>query len=486
MDLHRDNGGVMNFLDLDDDQQAAIAFMMDAEDSLICADVGTGKTVMALTAADNALECGDVTRWLVVAPLLVCLDTWASEASRWEHLAHLDVAVACGTDKERMRAVESGAPITVINYENLDWLMGQYRKKGKRDPLPFDGLICDEIDKLKNVSADRFKSFRNRIKVFKKRIGLTGTLIPKDLTDLWGQVYLVDNGETFGRSFYEWRKRYFYPTDFQQYNWAPFNSTRDLLLSALDGLAHRVEGRHLPCVEILPPTMLDLPDIVRDRYTALERDFYVKCEGHVIEAVNSGVLAGRLREMCAGFSYVNGDSSESKTAVWHSLTKFGWLDDLRSTIESRYGDEQLLIFYEFKEQLAELERRYPPALMGALGSGVPTKKKIATIERWNRGLLPMLSVHPQSAGHGLNLQKSGACHIAFLSLPWSGGLFRQAVGRLARRGQRKPVVYVHVPLLAGTIDNQVFNVVTHRLASMDSFLADLYDRQNAAQSGNTH
>jgi len=465
-----------DFHDLDADQHGAILFMMDAEDSLVCADVGTGKTVMSLTAADNALEAGEVTRWLVTAPLLVCLDTWANEHKEWSHLQHLDVAVACGTEKERLAALDKEAPITVINYENIDWLMGVYEKRGKRDPLPFDGLICDEIDKLKNVSTNRFKRFRNRIKVFKKRIGLTGTLIPKDLTDLWGQVYLVDNGDTFGRSFYEWRKKFFYPTDFQQYNWAPFESTRDELLKALDGLAYRVEGTHLPHVEVEYPTMLDLPDIMRPRYAKLEKDFYLECEGMEIEAINSGVLAGRLREMCAGFSYVRPDEKKSKTAIWHSFTKFGWLDQLYE----RLAPKQLLVFYEFKEQLAELQRRYPAKIMGALGSGVSTKKKMETIERWNAGELDLLAVHPQSAGHGLNLQKSGANHIAFLTLPWSGGLFRQAVGRLARRGQIHDVVHVHTALLSGTVDNQVFDVVTDRLETMDAFLRDLYDRQNAA------
>lgn len=476
-----------SYNDLDSDQLGAIVFMNDGEDSLVCADVGTGKTVMSLTAADNALESGEINRWLVVAPLLVCLDTWASEHEQWQHLKHLHIAVACGTEKQRLAALAEDAPITVINYENIDWLMGVYEKRGKRDPLPFDGLICDEIDKIKNVSTNRFKRFRNRIKVFKKRIGLTGTLIPKDLTDLWGQVYLVDDGATFGRSFYDWRKKYFYPVDFNQHTWAPFETTRDRLLHQLDGLAYRVEGKHLPHVEIHTPTMLDLPDIMRHRYGKLEKDFYLECDGKEIEAVNSGVLAGRLREMCAGFSYtLPGDrpvnDKKNKTAIWHSFTKFGWLDQLYEQLSPK----QLLVFYEFKEQLAELQRRYPPKIMGALGSGVSTKAKMAAIEQWNSGELDMLAVHPQSAGHGLNLQKSGAHHIAFMTLPWSGGLFRQAVGRLARRGQKHPVVYVHTPLLAGTIDNQVFDVVTARLESMDSFLSDLYDRQNAPQAGNTH
>ena len=461
--------------DLDARQKDTIGFIGSGEDALICADVGTGKTVIALTAGQNAIYAGEVHRWLVLAPLLVATDTWAKEPAQWAHLKDMTIAIACGTETERIKAIESTAQFVVMNYENLSWLMDMYPRKGGYDTLPFDGLICDEIDKLKEVSSNRFKSFRNRIKKFKKRVGLTGTLIPNKLTEMWGQAYIVDAGEIFGRSFYEWRKKHFYPTDYKQHNWAPFPATEQFLLDQLNGLAYRLPAEGLP--EIMPayPAMLDLPFHIRDRYKELEDEFYLvvhDAEGkpREIEAANAAVLKGKLQQICAGFSYVDG----GKEAVWHSMNRFGWLEALRNRLAA--SESQLLVFYHFNEELAQLKKRYE--IMPHLGAGVSHKQKLKNIDAWNAGDIPMMALHPASAGHGLNLQLSGAHNIAFLTIPWSGGMYEQVCGRLARRGALVDHVEVHTALNRDTVDEQVFGVVTDKRSNMKSFLGRMYDAQN--------
>ncbi len=461
--------------DLDAGQKATIAFIGSGEDALICADVGTGKTVIALTAGQDAIYAGEVHRWLVLAPFLVATDTWAKEPALWDHLQDMDVAIACGTETDRIKAIESTAQFVVMNYENLAWLMETYPKKNGYDTLPFDGLIADEIDKLKEVSSNRFKAFRNRIKKFSKRVGLTGTLIPNRLEEMWGQVYIVDAGAIFGRSFYEWRKAHFYPTDFNQHNWAPFPSTEDYLLDQLNGLAYRLPAEGLPPVVPARSHMLDLPFTIRDRYNELEDEFYLivhdnKGKPREIEAANAAVLQGKLQQICAGFSYVDG----GKDAVWHSLQRFGWLESLRCSLANYTS--QLLVFYHFNEELDELKRRYE--IMPHLGKGVSHKKKLEHIAAWNAGDIPMMALHPASAGHGLNLQLSGAHDIAFLTLPWSGGMYEQVCGRLARRGQVADEITVHTALCRDTVDEQVFDVVTGKRAGMKSFLGRMYDLQS--------
>lgn len=464
---------MLRYEDLEYDQINCIEFIDTGEDTLACADVGTGKTVIAYTAADNALFSGEVTRWLVFAPLLVATDTWAKEHLLWEHLQHLNVAIACGSESERVAALESDADIVVMNYENLQWLMERYPRprtiRGVKEPetLPFDGLICDEIDKLKDVSSKRFKDFRERIYHFRKRIGLTGTLVPNKLTEVWGQTYIIDGGQSFGRSFYKWRQEYFYPTDYNQRKWAPFPNTRQTMIDTLKDLTFRLKAKGLPPVRPRAPYYMDLPDEIAALYKKLEDDFYLLVEDkkgrkREIDAANAAVLVGKLQQICAGFSYVD----RTKEAVWHSHETFDWLEWTRREV-----NDQLLVFYHFNEERDELLRRYPD--LAYLGSGVSNKKKLANIDAWNAGDLPMMALHPASAGHGLNLQKSGAHHIAFLTLPWSGGMYKQVVGRLARRGQTAREITVHTALHRGTIDEEVFGTVTGKLTGMESFLDDL-------------
>jgi len=462
---------IHQYSDLEAEQRNCIEFINMGEDSLIAADVGTGKTVIGLTAAHNALQSGDVSRWLILAPKLVATDTWAQESAQWSHLDNDAVAIACGNEKQRLEALQSDCPIVVTNYENLQWLLKQYPRPSKYDdPLPFDGLMCDEIDKLKSVSSKRFKDFRNRVKVFNKRVGLTGTLVPNNLTEVWGQTYMIDGGETFGRSFYAWRKDNFYPTDYKQYNWAPFPDTREKILESLTGLAFRLPAKGLPIVHNLAPVKLTLPAIVRSRYDELEEEFLLIIEDKKknkrrVDAANEAVLVGKLQQICAGFSYVD----RSKEAVWHSYEKFDCLDNLCGP--NGLG-EQVLVFYHFREELDELKRRYPG--LHYLGGGVSNSAARSAIQKWNAGELPMLALHPASAGHGLNLQKSGVHRIAFLTLPWSGGMYKQVTGRLARRGQTAKKIYTHTALFTDTIDEDVYGTVTGKLSGMEDFLDDLY------------
>jgi len=465
---------MLTYDDLDNDQVDAINFIASGEDALLVADVGTGKTVIALTAGQIAIHAGEITRWLVLAPKLVATDTWAKEPAKWEHLQNIHMAIACDTEAERIEAIKSGAQFVVMNYENLDWLMELYPRMGMIDTLPFDGLICDEVDKLKEVSTNRFKAFRARVKKFNKRVGLTGTLIPNKLTEIWGQTYTVDGGATFGKSFYKWRKKHFYPTDHNQHNWAPFPDTEAFLLKKLRGLAFRLIAQGIPPVVPARPVSLALPHSIRARYKELEDEFYLvvkDAEGksREVEAANAAVLQGKLQQICAGFSYVDG----GKEAVWHSQQKFGWLEGLRHTVFRQ--NAQLLVFYHFNEELDELKRRYPG--LPHLGKGTSHKRKLTFIDAWNRGELSMMALHPASAGHGLNLQLSGAHNIAFLTLPWSGGMYEQVCGRLARRGQTAEKVTVHTALCHHTVDEQVFNVVTGKRAGMKSFLGKMYDAQ---------
>lgn len=480
----------MDYDDLTAEQRACIEWISNGEDALVCADIGTGKTVIAETVIDRIPR----SRWLVLAPLLVADEVWRTEHLQWVHLSHLKVALATGAEKQRIAAVESDADIVVMNYENITWLMEQYPrpKKGQPDSLPFDGLICDELDKLKSVSSNRFKAFRERVKHFKMRIGLTGTPTPNHLTELWGQVYVIDGGETFGRSFYKWRSEYFFPTDFKQYNWEPFPNTEKTLFEKLEGLTYRLKAVGLPEVVINKPAQLELPESVREKYQELHTELIlVLDDSRVVDAANQAVLGGKLQQMCAGFSYVAPEDCPAcrgpiiiaeppraycskchkhlkPDAVWHSHEKFHWLDKLLVD----HQNKQVLVFYHFVEELEELQRWYPDML--SLGSKVSKTKKRAAIEAWNAGDLPYLALHPASAGHGLNLQKSGAHHIALLTLPWSGGAFQQLVGRLARRGQAAEKIYVHSAVFKDTIDEKVHATVISKVEALEKFLSGLY------------
>ena len=61
------------------------------------------------------------------------------------------------------------------------------------------------------------------------------------------------------------------------------------------------------------------------------------------------------------------------------------------------------------------------------------------VKKWNSGKVRLMAAHPQSAGHGLNLQRGGHV-IVYVDNPWSLERFLQFNGRLNRQGQEHPVM----------------------------------------------
>ena len=119
----------MNFVP-HDYQAYAIDYIETHPIAAVLLDMGLGKTVISLTAiADLLFDSFEAHRILVIAPLRVARDTWPAEIKKWQHLKHLTFAVCVGTPKERKAALMAGADITIINRENLQWLIesGGYR-----------------------------------------------------------------------------------------------------------------------------------------------------------------------------------------------------------------------------------------------------------------------------------------------------------------------------------------------------------------------
>ena len=126
-------------------QEDAADFLYERDRAMILAPVGAGKTAITLTAMQAMLEDNHVKRWLVLAPKRVCTDVWPVEQPKWAPRITLRVAV--GTPAERADAWNSGAQVVVTNYDNL---------QAVRDLSAFDGVVFDELTRLKNPGGKRF------------------------------------------------------------------------------------------------------------------------------------------------------------------------------------------------------------------------------------------------------------------------------------------------------------------------------------------
>jgi SNF2 family DNA or RNA helicase len=184
-------------------------------------------------------------------------------------------------------------------------------------------------------------------------------------------------------------------------------------------------------------------------YKAMKKDFMVQFPDAQAVAANAAVVTQKLQQMASGFVYDTtkqphptkpGKFILTQKPVWFSDHKFEALDNLLT--ENQHANT--IVAYQYQEELAELQRRYPRAA---------TLDDPDAIKRWNAGTIELLLVHPKSAGHGLNLQ-FGGCHMIYLALPWSLELFEQTYGRLHRSGQRHDV-WVYLLLTEDTVDEKI-------------------------------
>src|SRR6185436_9530331 len=159
-----------------------------------------GKTIVTLTSIAHLISTGWLRAVLVVAPLRVCRLVWRQEALKWSHTKHLTFSMVMGDKDQRTRALLRPANVYLMNYDNLQWL-GEtldtyFASKGK--PLPFDGVVWDEISKMKNSTTHRVRAVKKILPHFKWLTGLTGMPASNGYKDLHGQYLVVDKGARLG------------------------------------------------------------------------------------------------------------------------------------------------------------------------------------------------------------------------------------------------------------------------------------------------
>ncbi|EAF6819069.1 TPA: SNF2-related protein [Listeria monocytogenes] len=403
-------------------------------------DMGLGKTLTTLMAINELkydyLEIDSV---LVIAPLKVAQKTWSDEVKKWSQLSHLTVSKVIGPEKKRVEALNAKADIYLINVEQVVWLVEHFGRK-----WPFKMVVIDELSAFKNPQAKRFKALRQVRPLIRRVVGLTGTPAPNSLIDLWPQMYLLDRGERLEKHVTKYRNKYFTTRQhngYTVYSWALRPGAENSIFEKISDLCISMKAKDFLR---LPPRTDNIIEVSMsaeetNKYKVLEKELVLTLPEGEIVAVNAAVLSSKLLQLAGGAIY-----DEDKN-VQHIHDRK--LEALERIIEESQG-EPILIFYYFKHDLERLKARF---------KDLRTLESDEAIDEWNSRKIPLLAVHPKSAGHGLNLQKGG--HIAvWFSLTWSLEYYQQANARLARQGQESAVI-VHHLVAKNTLDERVIKVL---------------------------
>lgn len=417
-------------------QQHATNFITTHPQAAIFLGMGLGKTIITLTALEHLIYNTFQTRKaLIIAPLRVARDTWPAEIKKWDHLQNLTYTIAIGDKKTREHAINTNADITIINRENVPWLVNHLENN-----WDYDTVIIDELSSFKSPQSQRFKALKKVRNHITRIIGLTGTPAPNSLEDIWAPFRLIDEGQRLGKYITHYRNNYFLPdkrNGQRIFTWKLKPYAESFIYKAIEDITLSMKTTDYLD---LPPLTVTTETVTLDRqqrrhYDELKKDMVTDIGANIIDAENAATLSGKLLQLASGAIY----GENKNTIIVHDEK----LKAVENIIEAAQGNT-ILVAYWFKHELERLEAKFPQ------GRELSTSKDV---KDWCAGKIPLLFIHPASAGHGLNLQ-SGGHILVWLTTPWSLELVEQTNARLFRQGQTEPVSIIHIRA-AGTIDENV-------------------------------
>ena len=422
-------------------QRYAIDYIVSHPISAILLGCGLGKTSIALTAIDEMLHDRFLIRKaLVVAPIRVCQNSWPDELRKWDHLRDIRWALAVGTQAERLAALRENAELTIINRENLAWLI-----EDSGVPFDFDLVVLDELSSFKNWQSKRYRAFMKVRPRVKRVVGMTGTPSSNGLIDLFAEYRCLDMGERLGRFIGRYRDEFFAP---DRRNGNIVYSYR-VLPGAEDEIYRRIGDI---TISMKTTDYLDMPELVtseynvtldqeeRKQYDAMKQDLLLQLPEGEVTAANAAALSGKLSQLSGGAVYAD----DGSVTVIHSKK----LDALEDIIEGANGSP-LLVAYWYRHELERIAER-----LRSLHIPFARLDRPEDIRRWNAGEIPVALIQPMSLGMGVNLQLGGST-IVWYSLPWSLELYTQTVDRLFRQGQQAETVSVIHITAKDTIDGRI-------------------------------
>ena len=454
---------------LTDYQKDGIVFAADLPGAHFWHPCGAGKTLSAIAWA--LLQDGPV----LAVTRAAARRTWEIEVEKYSHLEpYIWKPVSLKRKKDKWAdlgeylvwcAEEGQRPFIIIAWETLQSALGDVRK------LKPTSVIYDEAHRGKShkrwqavTREDGGVKFSKRdnmtsaamdiSRMAKRRLCTTATPVRNRLRDLWAQLDLAEPGQ-WG-PFYGWAARYCgsKPGRYGGIDTSG-QSNIDELQARLMRVAHVVP--YATTHAQLPPK--------RRQVTYLPVESQQKPAAMKREIARAGKIGGSalLEVMLA-------EAATRKRGYILDLVK----DHLHD------GKGKVILFTGRRrdaEQLAESVRKGVKAQvwMGHGDTASGERDKIREGYMAHDG--PCVLVGTGDAwGESLNLQDTDALILAML--PYTPGQVVQWEGRVARLGQKRPVI-VHYIVAEGTVDERVAALLLEKLPAVEAVVGD-------AEAGRLH
>lgn len=450
-------------------QGASVKFMSTRERVLDASDPGTGKTRVQIELFRmRRLRGGKAA--LIIAPKSLLRSAWQDD---FQKFAPDIKTVVCPAEKrEQMFATQ--ADVYITNTDATKWLAKQPAKFFAQ----FDTLIIDEISSFKHHTSQRSKALNKIKKHFSKRYGLTGTPNANTITDIWHQVFILEDGQRLGKSFYQFRNAVCEPKQVgpqpNMLQWEDKPGAEATVATLLQDVV--VRHKFEECIDIPANHTYSVPYHMPPKqakaYQAMERDAIALLDGgKIVSTVNAAGVMTKLLQIASGASYFDGLEGDDYASI--DTSRYELVADL---VDQR---DHSVVFFNWTHQRDELIKEFKKRgiTFAVIDGNTNDRARKDAVDMFQAGFYRVLLAHPQSAAHGLTLTKGTA--TIWASPTYNLEHFLQGNRRIYRAGQTEKTETI-VIIAPGTVEDKVFNKLLEkdaRQGSMLEFLKDMFNEQ---------
>jgi SNF2 family DNA or RNA helicase len=408
-------------------------------------DMGTGKTWVGCYLIEKYFD--DNEKYLIISPNSVT-DTWYNQIFEHTELEEWSVNIIRGNAKKKKKLLEQSV-ISVINYEALANLKDVLTK------TKYKIIIADESHKIKNHKAQMTKVALS-LKSERKYM-LTGTPVSKNYLDFFSQFKFMDGGETFGKSFFAFRAKYFIDENVYNFkcnfpNWVLKSGQETVLNEKLAKKSHRLEKKDV----------LELPDkIYSNKYCFLTKEqnaAYKDLKEECITILNDNTITAqvaltkiiRLTQITSGFL----------KAIDNNIIKFAnnpKLNLCKELVEEILCNKEnkLILWAHYVNDIETLQREFKQFNPVCIKGG--TTKRGELVEKFqNDESCRLFIANPQAAAEGITLTRAN--YAIRYSYDFNYINFKQAEDRNHRKGSEIHNKITYINLVAkDTIDELIIS-----------------------------
>jgi len=434
---------------LDATQRVGVDWVLAHKNALIADPMGSGKTAMALVAANTMMA----NRILVVCPAIV-KENWLREFDRFYIRGAEDVEIVYGT-KHKITCNR-----IILNYDLL------YREPilAQLNEMEFDLLVLDEIHYLKSGVSKRTQAALSQAGVqysAKRVIGLSGTPLTARPRELYPPLAaLCPQAIQPHLDYYEFSAR-FCAGYRDRFGWNDKGS------SHLKELNFRLRANFMLR---RPPELFRTtePKLIVRSVNLKNHKAYLELENTLLADPEYSALLRDIDDVPMKKhekdNSLLGDASAARKKL-AELKMPAVIDFIKDTLDA--GDK-LVVFAHHHITLDRIQQSFKHALR--IDGNTAPKARMAAIDKFtNKPEANLIAGNIQAMGTGLDGLQYAANICLFAEVTWLPGEIDQAVARLERRGQKKQV-YAYFLTVKDSIDEIVMSSLTQKRNTMKEIL----------------